>query len=149
MFAIRKMRVEDVAEVAALEKEIFSDGWSENAIKETLEQKQTILLVAFEGKKLIGYVFLYFVLEEGEIARIAVSPDYRRKGVGERMLLELEKLCEDKGIHKFLLDVRESNTGAYAFYEDYGFVKDGIRRNFYANPTEDAILMSRSILLEQ
>ena len=145
MFEIHKMRKEDIAEVAELEKEIFSDAWSEAALEESLLQKQTLLLTAFDDKKLIGYLILYYVLEEGEIARIAVAPEYRRQGVGARMLLEMENLCEDKGISKILLDVRESNQTAYSFYEDYGFVQDGIRKNYYTNPTEDAILMSREI----
>lgn len=145
MLAIRRMRQDDVPFVAELEKQTFTDAWSENALLETLAQKQTILLTAFEDKKLIGYVILYYVLEEGEIARIAVSPEHRRQGVGARLLLELESLCMDNGISKLLLDVRESNTSAYAFYEDHGFVKDGIRKNFYTEPKENAILMSCEI----
>lgn len=145
MLAIRKMREEDVEKVAELEKGIFSDAWSERALRETLEQKQTILLTAFDDKKLIGYIILYYVLEEGEIARIAVSPEYRRQGVGARMLLEMENLCEDNGISKLLLEVRESNVSAYSFYEEHGFVKDGIRKNFYTAPVENAVLMSCEI----
>lgn len=145
MLAIRRMRQEDIPFVAELEKETFTDAWSANALLETLAQKQTILLVAFEDKKLIGYVILYYVLEEGEIARIAVSKEHRRQGVGARLLLELESLCADNGISKILLDVRESNVSAYSFYEDHGFVKDGIRKNFYTGPTENAILMSCEI----
>ena len=145
MLVIRRMREEDIPQVAELERLTFSDAWSERSLMETLGQKQTILLTAFEDKKLIGYVILYYVLEEGEIARIAVSPEHRRQGVGARMLLELESLCVDNGISKLLLDVRESNVSAYAFYEDHGFVKDGIRKNFYTGPTEHAVLMSCEI----
>ena len=145
MLAIRRMRQEDIPFVAELEKQTFSDAWSENALSETLAQKQTILLTAFEDKKLIGYVILYYMLEEGEIARIAVSPEHRRQGVGARLLLELESLCADNGISKLLLDVRESNMPAYAFYEEHGFVKDGIRKNFYTGPKENAVLMSCEI----
>lgn len=145
MLAIRKMKEADIPEVARLEKEIFSDSWSEKAIKETFDQQQTLVLVAYEDKQLIGYLILYFVLEEGEIARIAVISDHRRQGVGARLLLELEDLCEDNGITKLLLDVRESNKAAISFYTSYGFVQDGIRRNFYTDPQEDGILMSREI----
>ncbi len=145
MLAIRKMKEADIPEIARLEKEIFSDSWSEKAIKETFDQQQTLVLVAYEDKQLIGYLILYFVLEEGEIARIAVISDHRRQGVGARLLLELEDLCEDNGITKLLLDVRESNKAAISFYTSYGFVQDGIRRNFYTNPQEDGILMSREI----
>lgn len=145
MLTIRRMKESDIPEVARLEKVIFPDPWSEGAISETFEQEQTLLLVAYEDRKLIGYLILYFVLEEGEIARIAVIPECRRQGVGARMLLELEDLCEDNGITKLLLDVRESNETAISFYTSYGFVQDGVRRNFYSDPQEDGILMSREI----
>lgn len=145
MLAIRRMKETDISEVARLEQELFPDPWSEKALKESFDQKQTLLLAACEGRELIGYLILYFVLEEGEIARIAVTPSHRRQGVGGRLLLELEDLCVDNGITKLLLDVRESNGPAISFYTSYGFAQDGIRRNFYRNPQEDGILMSRQI----
>lgn len=147
MFSIRRIRREDVPDVAELERKIFSDAWSERAIMETLEQKQTMLLSAYEDKKLVGYVILYYVLEDGEIARIAVDDPYRRKGVASRMLRELEILCKDNGVSKLLLDVRESNAAAYSFYEKQGFTRDGFRRNYYSDPVENAVLMSREILI--
>lgn len=146
MFSIRRIRREDVPDVAELERKIFTDAWSEHAILETLNQKQTMLLSAYEDKRLVGYLILYYVLEDGEIARIAVDESYRRKGVASRMLRELEILCKDNGVSKLLLDVRESNAAAYAFYERQGFVRDGLRRNYYTDPVENAILMSREII---
>lgn len=145
MFSIKRLRREDVADVAELERKIFSDAWSERAILETLDQKQTMLLAAYEDKKMIGYVILYYVLEDGEIARIAVADGYRRQGVATLMLREMVILCRDIGVSKILLDVRESNAAAYAFYERRGFVRDGIRKNFYSDPVENAILMSLEI----
>ena len=142
MFCIRKMRREDVADVAELERKIFTDTWSEQAILETLDQKQTMILLAYEDKKLIGYLILYYVLEDGEIARIAVDDAYRRQGVASKILWELECLCEDNGVSKLLLDVRESNICARRFYEKHGFVQDGLRKDYYSDPVEDGILMS-------
>lgn len=145
MLTIRRIRETDLEALAGLESELFSDAWSERGLRETFEQKQTLMLAAFEDRKMIGYLIAYYVLEEGEIARIAVIPENRRQGVGARLLLELESLCEDNGITKLLLEVRESNLGAMDFYTEYGFIEDGIRRNFYENPREDAVLMSRCI----
>ena len=142
MFSIRKMRREDVAEVAELEKKIFPDAWSENAILETWKQRQTMLLIALEDRKIIGYLILYFVLEDGEIARIAVADEYRRKGVAGKMLRELALLCRENGVNRLMLDVRESNEAARAFYVKQGFEIDGIRKNYYSNPVENAVLMS-------
>lgn len=142
MFSIRKMRREDVAEVASLEQKIFPDAWSENAIYETWKQRQTMLLVAREDSKIIGYLILYFVLEDGEIARIAVADEHRRKGVAGKMLRELALLCRENGVNRLMLDVRESNEDARAFYVKQGFEIDGIRKNYYSNPAENAVLMS-------
>ena len=145
MFSIRTMRIDDIPAVAELEKKIFPDPWSENAIRETLNQEHTLILTALEDKTLIGYVILYSALEDGEIARIAVEESYRRKKVATRIFRELEMLCADNGVTKLLLDVRESNSGAVRFYEELGFTRDGRRKNYYSNPTEHAILMSMEL----
>ena len=146
MFCIRRMREEDLADVARLEKEIFSDPWSENAIRESMEQSQTLLLSALEDGVLVGYLIVYYVLEDKEIARIAVESNFRRNGVASRLLKELAFICADNGVNKLLLDVRESSESAKAFYKKKGFVLDGVRKNYYTNPTENAILMSLELL---
>lgn len=145
MLVIRKMKEMDIPAVARLEAEIFSDPWSEQALMDSYRQKQTLLLAAYEDRQLIGYLIMYYALEDGEIARIAVIPQKRRQGVGGRLLLELENLCEVGGITRLLLDVRESNVPAISFYTDYGFVQDGIRRRYYTDPVEDGVLMSRDL----
>lgn len=146
MFCIRRMREEDLADVARLEKEIFSDPWSENAIRESMEQSQTLLLSALEDGVLVGYLIVYYVLEDGEIARIAVERTFAETGVASRLMKELAFICADNGVNKLLLDVRESNESAKAFYKKKGFVLDGVRKNYYTNPTENAILMSLELL---
>lgn len=130
---------------AALEQKIFSDAWSLSGLAETFEQEHTLLIGAWEGEKLAGYVIFYYVLDEGEIARIAVDQTFRRKGVGRCLIGALEVACEEKGINRILLDVRKSNESAREFYRKTGFSEDGSRRGFYTNPSEDAILMSRDL----
>ena len=85
-------------------------------------------------------------MDEAEIARIAVSPALRRQGVGRGLLDYTCKCCLEERIGRLLLDVRESNQGAVAFYRQYGFAEDGIRRNFYDNPQENAVLMSKTLV---
>lgn len=145
MLEVRKIDENDINKIAALEREIFSDPWSANAIGETLSQKNTVLLGAWQNEHLAGYLIVYYVLDEGEIARIAVESSCRRQGVAGHMMLALENFCEEKGIVNLMLDVRESNEAAIAFYKGCGFVEDGIRKDFYTDPKEDAILMSRQL----
>lgn len=145
MFQIEKLQnnERDTKALARLEKAIFSDAWSQNALRETLNQSQAIIFGAWNQKSLAGYVILYYVLDECEIARIAVTPSCRRQGVAGALLLTAEQFCQSKGIKRILLDVRETNTPAIAFYKTKGFQTDGIRKNYYTNPPENAILMSR------
>lgn len=145
MRRIRSMTEADVDVIAGLEKELFSDAWSKTSLLETNAQKHALILVA-EEEELLGYAIIYYVMDEGEIARIAVSPKWRRQGVGRSLLDELCKIGRERGIHRILLDVREGNEGARRFYEEYGFVQDGIRRNYYQQPAEHAILMSLPIV---
>lgn len=142
---IQEICENDAAAVETLEKKIFPDPWTTADIKETLAQNTTLILGAWKDGSLIGYVIVYYVLDEGEIARIAVDESSRRQGVAGHLMLRLEDFCEENGIAKLMLDVRESNAAAIALYKDHGFTEDGIRRNYYANPKEDAILMSREL----
>ena len=143
---IRNMKEADAKTLADMEKELFPDSWSRTALLETYKQNHAKILLAEEADEILGYVIVYCVLDEAEIARIAVSPKRRRQGVGRCLLDELRRMGKEQGISRILLDVRESNRGARAFYEAYGFAQDGIRRNYYQQPEEHAILMSLPIV---
>ena len=143
---IREMTMEDAAVVAEMEHQIFSDAWSESGILETLHNPQTICLVAEKSGKVIGNLLAYTVADEAEIARISVLKEERKQGCGRLLLDMLKQISKERQIGKVLLDVRSSNAVARAFYEKYGFKEDGIRPDFYENPSEDAILMSAEIL---
>lgn len=141
---IRDMALEDLARIHDLEAAAFPDPWSEAGIRETLSQKNTILLTAREEENVIGYLIVYYVLDECEIARIAVAKEHRRQGAAALLIRELERRCREKGIRRIMLDVRESNKGAIAFYRGQGFAEDGLRKNFYTGPMEHAVLMSKN-----
>lgn len=139
---IAEAKEQDIADIARLERNIFSDGWSISAIRETWRQPCTLVAGAIRGRRLVGYAILYYMAGEGEIARIATDPSARRQGAAGSLLVYLKDFCWKKGCERLLLDVRESNAAARAFYKKYGFTEDGIRKKFYTNPVENAILMS-------
>ena len=143
--AVRRMEAGDAAAAAEIEFQSFSDAWSQKGIAESLANPQAICLAAEKSGKLIGYLFAYQAAGEAEIARIAVVKEERRKGAGRKILDALEELCRKNEVRKLLLDVRESNGEARAFYRKAGFKEDGVRRGFYLEPAEDAVLMSREI----
>ena len=145
MLNFRKFEDNDLDRVAELEQQAFSDAWTRNSIYETSRQGQAFITVAEEAGEVAAYCIIYYVLDEGEIARIAVDERWRRKGVGRGLLDYTCVCCKEKQIDRLLLDVRESNANARAFYKKYGFVEDGIRKNFYEMPKEHAVLMSMTI----
>ena len=144
--SIRQMKVEDAAAIAELEHQTFSDAWSEKAILDTLRNPKTICLVAEKIGKIVGYCIVYTADDEADIARIAVLKESRRFGVASELIHALDVICWENQIQIIMLDVRVSNDDARAFYEKHGFTQDGIRENYYKNPIEDAILMSRAVI---
>lgn len=145
MLIVRNMIESDLEAIASLESAVFSDAWTVKSIRDTYNQPQTFIVTAELDGKVAGYCIVYFVLDEGEIARVAVNHSYRRQGVGRSILKQVEKICEEKNIIRLMLDVRESNESARKFYQSFGFKEDGIRKNFYEMPKENAVLMSKNI----
>lgn len=145
MWTLRKAGENDAADIAALEETIFPDPWTQNSIRETLLQSNTEVSCVWNDRELIGYVILYYVLDEGEIARIAVKSSYRRQGAAGQLLEQVLRVCKDKGIVRLMLEVRESNEAAVSFYKKHGFTEDGARKGYYTNPREDALLLSMRV----
>lgn len=139
---IRILNREEAQTIADLECRAFSDPWSLKSVEGTLCQKDYINLGVWREGKLLGYLFFSCILDEGEIIRIAVEPDERRQGIAANLFQELRKKCLEKGIFKWMLDVRTGNEAALACYRKIGFCEDGRRKDFYKDPVEDAILMS-------
>ena len=145
MLEIRIAKEQEIEEIARLEQEIFPDPWSLTALRDTWNQKQAQILGAWLDGQMAGYVIVYFAADESEIARIAVDEKFRRQGVAGALLDEMERVLAGKGIARLMLDVRKSNAAALRFYLSRGFKEDGVRKNFYTNPIEDDILMSRGL----
>jgi ribosomal-protein-alanine N-acetyltransferase len=140
---IREMCGQDIAQVSAIEKEIFSVPWSEKSFADACAEPENIYLVCDYNGKIAGYCGMWTVLGEGNITNMAVAAEYRRKGIAAGLMEELLKRGQKKDVTIFFLEVRESNTAARTLYENAGFSQIGIRKRFYERPVENAIVMSK------
>ena len=141
MIQYRRMQKEDLEEVAAIEQQIFSLPWSKQAFEESLDNKNTLFIVAKSEEKIAGYCGIYISFEEGNISNVAVAPAFRRKGIAENMIKDLLKEAAKKGVTSVFLEVRKTNVAAIALYEKSGFREVGVRKDFYDKPKEDALIM--------
>lgn len=137
---IRLMEAGDIPGVALLEKEIFTMPWSEKSFAEALKQKSLYLVAEAEGK-LLGYCGCYLIMEEADVNQVAVRECARGRGIGRALMVRLSEELGKRKIGSITLEVRKSNTAAIRLYESVGFVCEGIRKNFYEKPTEDALIM--------
>ena len=138
---IRRMTAADIPAVAALERQYFSVPWSEQSLNESLERPEYLFLIAEQEGEPVGYAGLLRVLDEGDITNIVVDERFRGRGIGYALTEALLAEGARQGICEFTLEVRVSNDRAIRLYEKLGFVREGIRRNFYEKPTEDAWIM--------
>ena len=138
---IESMTVDDIAQVAEIERQIFSIPWSEKAFRDSMESDNTIYIVAKENDNVAGYAGMYLSFEEGNITNVAVNPLSRRKGIGEKIVRDILNRAYEKGVRDVFLEVRETNSFAIALYEKIGFKEEGIRKNFYDKPRENALIM--------
>lgn len=138
---ITEMQPEDVAEVAAIERQIFTMPWSEKGFLDSLNSRDTLYLTVRAEGRVIGYCGLLQSFDEADITNVAVDESCRGAGVGYAMLSELMKRGKARKIERFTLEVRAGNAAALHLYEKLGFVSAGIRKNFYEKPKEDAVIM--------
>lgn len=141
MLQIDDMRKEDLEQVSAMEAACFSMPWSKKSFEENLNRSDAVYMVARDGDKVLGYCGAYVILNEADINQVTVEPLHRKKGVGGKMLAALLDKLGKAGADAVTLEVRKSNEAAIALYESMGFVTEGIRKNFYEKPVEDALIM--------
>ena len=139
---IEDMKVDDIPAVQAVENASFPVPWPANAFRQELTQnKNAHYIVAREGERIVGYAGLWLSLDEAHITTFAVLPQYRRRKIGERMLLSIFERAQKLGAEWLTLEVRASNLAAQKLYEKYGFRRAGVRRRYYSDNNEDAIIM--------
>ena len=137
---------EHLSQAAEIERLCFSDPWSEKMLAEHLANPCSLTLAAVgDTGRLLGYVGLLAVVDEGYITNVAVRPDCRRQGVASSLLQALEARGRARNLTFLTLEVRQSNAPARALYEKLGYVQAGLRRNYYENPREDAVIMTKTL----
>ena len=137
----REMKEEDLDRVSELEKCIFSTPWSRESFSDSLKQSYSYFFVAEENEDIVGYLGIHNLGGDGEVTNVAVDEKFRGRGIAYAMLQYAMDETKRHGVTAFTLEVRKSNVAAISLYEKHGFENCGIRKNFYENPTEDAVIM--------
>lgn len=137
---IRPMTRDDIPAAARLEAACFSDAWSEKLIGDSMDASWNHFFAAEEEGAVVGYSVLCLVAGEGEIQRIAVCPDLRRRGMGRKLMEAMAAFARAQGADALTLEVRESNLAARSLYKSCGFREEAVRRGYYRSPKEDAVI---------
>ena len=144
-FSVECLTFERIGEVVKLDELCFSQPWSAESFGMLCDGKN-VGFVALDTKgSVVGFGGMFVVLDEGQITNIAVHPDFRRKGIGEKILSSLLEYAKENELVSISLEVREGNEAAKALYKKIGFEAAGIRKNFYSFPIENAIVMIKNI----
>lgn len=140
---LREMLTEDLDKVMEIENDLFAVPWTREGYFTYLTRKDSMFLVVEEKGEILGYCGLIMVLDEGDVTNVAVRRDRQREGIGHFLMEGMLRLAAMQGIRTVHLEVREGNQTARKLYERLGFQTDGIRKRYYSDPVEDAILMTR------
>ncbi len=140
---IEKMTSGQLDDVYIIETECFSHPWSKQSLEEELNNETSLFLVAKEENEVIGYIGMSIVIDEGYIFNVAVRESYRNKGVATALINELVTYGKKNNFSFITLEVRESNLPAISLYSKFGFIKAGERKDYYSNPKENAILLTK------
>jgi len=139
---VRAMTVNDLDQVMEIERVSFPTPWSRAAYhRELTDNAYARYVVATRDGQVVGYAGMWVLLEEAHVTNIAVHPRYRRRGLGETLMRELMRLAREAGASRMTLEVRPSNSPAQRLYAKLGFHRHGIRRRYYSDTKEDAIVM--------
>jgi ribosomal-protein-alanine N-acetyltransferase len=143
MFAVFPMNPAHIDEVHAIEERSFLTPWSKESIKEDLWKPHSLYFIAQhkETNKIAGYAGMWHVVNEGHINNIAVDEPYKRQGIASLLMDALIESARERDMIGLTLEVRMGNRAAMGLYHKYGFKAEGIRKNYYTDTNEDAVIM--------
>ena len=144
-FLIRKMTGRDLDEIMQIELQSFTLPWSRQSYENELNNRYATYIVADYEGEVAAYGGMWVVVEEAHITNEAVAPRYRRQGMGSRLLQALLNIARQKRVCRVYLEVRASNLAAMRLYSAQGFIPTGVRRQYYSDNDEDAIVMMKQL----
>lgn len=140
--SFRKMEIRDLDEVYSIESEVFSDPWPKEIFEMEMEHDAFVLI---KDEHLIGYMCSWQVLDECTITNVSIKPEFQRQGFGANIFHELFSYMDKREVRFYYLEVRASNQAATMLYNKLGFTRIGLRKSYYHNPVEDAVVMAFDI----
>jgi [ribosomal protein S18]-alanine N-acetyltransferase len=140
---IRPLELVDLGAIEVIEQRAYPTPWSRSMFASELAKPTSICLGAFEGDELVGYVINSRYVDAWHVMNVAVDPDRQRRGIATALLQRLFELTSDDERRGYTLEVRVSNEGAIKLYEQLGFEARGVRRGYYTDNREDALIMWR------
>lgn len=145
MFKIVRMSKEHLDDIMIVENLSFSSPWSKKSFETELENDSAVYFAAVDGsERAVAYGGFWLVCGEGQITNIAVHPDFRERGIGKKILLEMIENAIGSGAQSITLEVRQSNAAAQKLYSGLGFKNVGMRKRYYADG-ENALLMTKKL----
>jgi len=139
---ITPMRRRHLRGVLRIEQQVYPRPWTFGLFLGEISQRASrVYLVARVGSEVVGYAGMFRAVDDGHITTIAVDPPWQRRGIATRLLLALARAAVDRGCRNLTLEVRMSNSGAQALYQRFGFVPAGVRKGYYPETGEDALVM--------
>ncbi|WP_058486303.1 ribosomal protein S18-alanine N-acetyltransferase [Defluviitalea phaphyphila] len=146
MVKVIPMEKKHINKVYEIEKLCFSMPWSKESLRKEIEENDlAYYILVLDGDDIAGYAGMWIILDEGHITNIAVHPKFRGKGFGELLVNSLIKECKKRKLTSITLEVRKSNTIAINLYTKFGFKNKGVRKRYYEDTGEDAIIMWKYI----
>lgn len=139
--AIGPLSAGQVEAVAAIEAASFTTPWQPETFRGLMERDGIVMLAMTDGEEVVGYAILWCIVDQGELANIAISEDRRGSGLGGTLLQHVLQTAQERGVEKLFLEVRESNEAALAMYARHGFERVGVRPRYYDRPVEDAFVL--------